>query len=154
MTFSNLNILYFLFRFKLINPEDQKSSPSKWWKRNQESYPLLAIYFKHNCSFQATSVASERVFGIDTFTMTDLRQTMNIERSSNLVFLKDYLQKRTNPEAFKLCESCPAPPNKDACYKLCCQKHNGYNRTDVARPGNWLGSFSRVFSIMCFHRDF
>jgi hypothetical protein len=113
------------FRFKLLTPVDQKSCPSLWWRNQCENFPLLAIYIKNNSSFQATSVASERVFAMDTFLLTSLRQSIVTERSSNMVFLMDYLRKRENPEAFRLCEGCPPPPHNDACYKCCCAKHNG-----------------------------
>ena len=107
-----------LLSFKLLNPIKADKNPCKWWKESQEKFPLLALYFKANCSFQATSVASERVFSMDTLVLSSHRQSMLADRSANMVILQDYMRKRQNKEAFKLCEVCPQPPHQGAYYKL------------------------------------
>ena len=87
-------------------------------------FPLLAEYFMAYSSFQPTSVASERVFNIDGLVMSDRRKSMDPERHEDCVIVQDYLKRRVNPEAFKLCSSCPQHPSVSATYKSFCQKHN------------------------------
>ena len=44
---------------------DLTENPLVWWKLHQTAYPLLARYYKSNGAFQATSVASERIYNVD-----------------------------------------------------------------------------------------
>ena len=56
----------FLCRYKdTTSPISPSENPLTWWKMNQATFPLLAKYIKANGAFQATSVASERVYNID-----------------------------------------------------------------------------------------
>lgn len=116
---------YCCYRYETEDPCSMETSPLVWWRGNYERYPLLATYFRANSSFQATSVASERVFSIDNLVMKKQRKNMNPERHANLVFSQDFLKKRVNNETFRLCKKCGQPPNEGASYKLTCQKHNG-----------------------------
>ena len=92
-----MNILIIIFCFQ-IQAEliGQAMNPCHYRKLNESKFLLLASYFR------ATSVASERVFCMDSLVITDNRQSMIPDRSSNIMFLQDYLRRRVNKKDFKL----------------------------------------------------
>ena len=114
-------------KYRSTSPIDSTQNPLKWWKDNQVNYPLLAKYVKANAAFQATSVASERIFNIDKLVYDDRRKKLDVERSSGLVIAQDFLKRRTNPAEFRLCHECPAPQSQkkgQPKYKINCEEHN------------------------------
>ena len=99
-------------KYKSSKPIDTDRNPLIWWKDNQASFPLLARYVKGNGAFQATSVASERIFNVDKLVYDDRRKSLDTELGSGLVIAHDFLVRRKNPEEFRLCQECPAPQSQ------------------------------------------
>ena len=113
-------------KYKGTTPLETDSNPLNWWKENEKSFPLLAKYVKANAAFQATSVASERIFNVDKLVYDDRRKSLGVETGSGLVIAHDFLMRRKNPAEFRLCPQCPAPQSSTGqpCYKINCAKHN------------------------------
>ena len=89
-------------KYRGTTPLDTGSNPLSWWRENESSFPLLARYVKANGAFQATSVASERIFNVD-------KLVCDVETGSGLVIAHDFLVRRKKPAEFRLCPQCPAP---------------------------------------------
>ena len=123
-TVQRIENVAFVKTVQRVEYESEFADPMEYWRNNHASFPLLAKYFMAYSSFQPTSVASERVFNIDGLVMSDRRKSMDPERHEDCVIVQDYLKRRENPEAFKLCSSCPQHPSVSATYKSFCQKHN------------------------------
>ena len=101
-----------ILSYKKTLPIEVDQNPLAWWRDNHGTYPLLAKYVKSNGAFQATSVASERIFNVDKLVYDERRKSLEVERGSGLVIAQDYLQRRKNPAEFRLCTQCPAPQSK------------------------------------------
>ena len=102
---------------------------------------MLSKYYQANAGFQATSLASERIYNIDKlvsvklfvvekvdiiFTLQiydDRRKSIDVERGSGLVVAEDYLKRRMNVVEFELCSECPRFQSQSK-YKISCAKHN------------------------------
>ena len=113
-------------KYRGTTPLDTGSNPLSWWRENESSFPLLARYVKANGAFQATSVASERIFNVDKLVCDDRRKSLGVETGSGLVIAQDFLMRRENPAEFRLCLQCPAPQSSvgQPTYKIDCAKHN------------------------------
>ena len=113
-------------KYKGTTPLDTERNPLIWWRDNHSSFPLLARYVKANGAFQATSVASERIFNVDKLVYDDRRKSLGVETGSGLVIAHDFLMRRKNPAEFRLCPQCPAPQSSvgQPTYKINCAKHN------------------------------
>ena len=122
-----LNVSSFIlniYRFKKIEPIDNQNNPLVWWRKHEEEFPLLALFMKANASFQPTSLASERCFNKDRMLFGTTRKSITEEHANGMIFLHDYIRKRCDEEAFRLCEQCPSPPSDGTNYKITCPKHN------------------------------
>lgn len=123
-----------------MQPIDLSVNPLTWWKLNSDTFPLLSKYYKANAGFQATSLASERIYNVDklvsvafllvkkfdNFTSQiydDRRKSIDVERGSGLVVAEDYLKRRMNTAEFELCSECPRFQSQSK-YKVSCAKHN------------------------------
>ena len=106
--------------FVKIDPIETFRNPLKFWRENQNSFPLLAKYVKHNAHFQATSVSSERVFNKDSLIYDQRRTSLLAERSETLTLLQDFYTRREDDDKFKLCSECGGNRNK---YKIHCRIH-------------------------------
>ena len=115
-----------IMQYKTTLPIDLSSNPLDWWKQNQNQYPLLAKFVKANGAFQATSVASERIFNVDKLVFDDRRKRIDVERGSGLVIAQDYLKRRQNRAEFRICPDCPAPQSLKGQpkYRINCAQHN------------------------------
>ena len=115
-----------ILKYRSTRPIDSNQNPLNWWKLNQATYPLLARYVKANAAFQATSVASERIFNVDKLVYDERRKRLDVERSSGLVIAQDYLKRRRNLAEFRLCHQCPAPQSQrgQPRYNINCEEHN------------------------------
>ena len=107
-------------QFLNIEPIDLYKNPLKWWKERESSYPLLAKFVKNTAHFQATSVASERIFNKDALIYTPLRSSILPKRSETLTFLQDFFTRRKDDAQFELCTECPGNRTK---YKIQCNIH-------------------------------
>ena len=114
-----------IMQYKATPPIDIKMNPLDWWKQNCGTYPLLAKFVKSNGAFQATSVASERIFNVDKLVYDDKRKRLDVERGSGLVIAQDYLKRRKNQAEFRLCPDCPAPQSEKGQpkYRINCAQH-------------------------------
>jgi hypothetical protein len=95
-----------------------------WWKANEKEFPMLALFMKSNGAFQATTLASERLFNKDKLLFGQTRKSFTEDRASGIIFLHDYITKRVESRSYELCSQCPNPPHHLANYKLTCPKHN------------------------------
>ena len=109
-----------------VSPVDQDVNPLVWWISNKLDYPLLSLYVCANFSFQATSLASERIYNKDKLVYDDRRKSIQVERGAGLIVAQDYLRQRINKEEYRLCPDCPQPQNSGggAKYKITCEKHS------------------------------
>ena len=51
--------------YKLERSISHEENPMDWWRINQKSFSLLALFWKAHSSFPATSTSSERAFSMD-----------------------------------------------------------------------------------------
>ena len=58
---------------KLRGTLSRKENPMDWWRINQKSFSLLALFWKAHSSFPATSTSSERAFSMDGLIMQPCR---------------------------------------------------------------------------------
>ena len=109
-----------------VSPVDQDVNPLVWWRSKKLDYPLLSLYVRANFSFQATSLASERIYNKDKLVYDDRRKSIQVERGAGLIVAQDYLRQRINKEEYRLCPDCPQPQNSGggAKYKITCEKHS------------------------------
>ena len=98
--------------FLSLEPIDIHMNPLKHWREIQSSFPLLAKYVKNNAHFQATSVASERIFNKDAIIYDPLRTSLLAERSETLTILQDFFTRREKDDKYELCKECPGNRNK------------------------------------------
>ena len=99
-----------LAKYRGTTPLDTGSNPLSWWRENESSFPLLARYVKANGAFQATSVASERIFNVDKLVYDDRRKSLGVETGSGLVIAHDFLVriKKTSRVSSLPTVSCPS----------------------------------------------
>lgn len=69
---------------RITNEED----PLLWWKINSNKYPMLSPVAREYLTAPPTSVPSERVFSAAGLLYTPLRNKLDGERASKLLFLK------------------------------------------------------------------
>ena len=99
-------------------------NPQKWWAEHELEFPLLSRFYRAHCAFQSTSTSSERVFSAENLIVSDSRKSLCPERAESLLITRDYLIRRQNNDAYRLCEKCPLPPSKNASYVINCGRHN------------------------------
>ena len=104
-----------------VSPIDEEKNPLKWYKQNFNTFPYLTKFYLSAASFQATSVASERIFNKDALIYDERRTKILPETSEHLIVLQDYYVSRENDDKFSLCSECPGNRNR---YRLTCRKHN------------------------------
>ena len=103
-----------------MEPIEIQRNPLKWWRENENSFPNLAKYVKHNAHFQATSVASERIFNKDHLIYDSHRTCVLPERSETLTVLQDFYSRREDNSLYELCGQCEGNRNR---YKKQCKYH-------------------------------
>ena len=74
-------------RFRREETEEEGSNPMQWWQEKEVQYPLLGRFWGSYADFQATSVASERIFNRDTLLYHPRRQNLGAERSEECMVL-------------------------------------------------------------------
>ena len=72
--------------------QPRKSNPLDYWKEKQVLYPILAKMVVKYLSIPAASVASERLFSTARHIITDQRNSLDLERTEMLLFLKKNLR--------------------------------------------------------------
>lgn len=105
-----------------------KENPMDWWRIQQQNFPLLAMFWKANSSFPATSTSAERAFSMDGMILEPKRQNLLPDRTGDMIVCRDYWMSRVSTQSFKLCSSCPKPPNSNASYVISCSKHNNASK--------------------------
>ena len=100
-----------------------KTDVLKWCKEKSSLFPLISKYWLSYMAFSATSCNAERVFNIDGLILTNQRKSLNPETTQRLIVCHDYWISKEPAEMFQLCPKCPQPPNINACYQTCCDKH-------------------------------
>ena len=69
-----------------MQPFDLSANPPTWWKLDYNTFSLLAKYYKANSGFQATSLASERIYNVDKL-VGILHLMFRVVTFSNLRFM-------------------------------------------------------------------
>ena len=82
------------------------------------SHSLLSRFYRAHCAFQSTSTSSERVFSAENLIVSESRKSLCPERAESLLITRDYLKRRQNTDAYRLCEKCPLLPSKNASYVI------------------------------------
>ena len=103
--------------------------------------------------FQATSVASERIFNVHKLVYDDRRKSLGVETGSGLVIAHDFLVRRKKPAEFRLCPQCPAPQSSvdQPTYKINCAKHNA--KWDICgQILQFWGNKCCLFSVVLYVR--
>ena len=66
---------------------DRKEPPLRWWKENQNRFPLISRVAKRYLTIPITSTPAERVFSTAGLTVTRLRSCLTPEHVNMLVYL-------------------------------------------------------------------
>jgi hypothetical protein len=51
------------------------------------------------------------------------RKKLDSELGSNMIQARDFVIKRQNTQAYRLCDKCPQPPSNEARYVINCSEH-------------------------------
>ena len=73
--------------FLLLPNTDPDADPLSWWKREQQSFPILAQLARKYLCVCGTSVPSERLFSHAGYIVNELRTHLSPENVNMLVFL-------------------------------------------------------------------
>ncbi|KAH6776463.1 hypothetical protein C2S52_014024 [Perilla frutescens var. hirtella] len=77
-----------------VPPDDENTSPNnfdvlKWWSRNQERYPLLAIMVREIFGVPVSTVAVEQPFSESGYTLDERRSNLTPDHLEAQMMLKD-----------------------------------------------------------------
>lgn len=76
------------FRQYLSTPVDPNVSALQFWKNNWSHFPVLARVARRLFCYQATSVASERIFSKSDITITDRRAALSSKRAEKVLMVQ------------------------------------------------------------------
>ncbi len=80
---------------------DYNYDPLKWWKENENRYPLIAKLARQYLYIPASSASSERTFSTAGQIVTKKRNCLSAENVNLLVFLsrnRQFLQKNNKEQ--------------------------------------------------------
>jgi hypothetical protein len=76
------------FRQYLSTPVDPNVTALQFWKTNWTYFPVLAKVARRLFCYQATSVASERIFSKSDITITDRRAALSSKRAEKVLIVQ------------------------------------------------------------------
>ena len=66
---------------------------------------------------------AERAFSVEGLILIPKRQTLDPERTENMIISRDFWMSRALLDSYRVCDKCPPPPSPMANYKVCCVEH-------------------------------
>ncbi|KAH6781538.1 hypothetical protein C2S51_006831 [Perilla frutescens var. frutescens] len=78
----------------IVPPDDENAGPNnfdvlKWWSRNQERYPLLAIMAREIFGVPTSTVAVEQAFSESGYMLGERRSNLTPDHLEAQMMLKD-----------------------------------------------------------------
>jgi len=78
--------------------EGEEFDVLRWWKRNQDQYPILAKMARDFLAIPLSTVASESIFSTAGMVIDKYRSSLSSETVEALICAKDWLKRLSDDE--------------------------------------------------------